>query len=113
MSNYIVGILVVIAVIAIIASAVIRFIRATPEKRRVLINQVLYALAVEAERLYGSKTGQIKKMQVIAWFYTRYKWLGWFITEKVLGEWIDEAVDKMNEWMKTNPMGTINLLGKQ
>ena len=51
-------------------------------------------------------------MQVIAWFYARYKWLSWFVTEKTLGEWIDEAVAQMNEWMKSNPTGAANLLGQ-
>ena len=112
MSNYIVGIILVIAIVALIGIAVCRFIKVTPEKRKALINQVLYALTIEAERLYGSKTGQVKKMQVIAWFYERYKWLGQFLPEETLGVWIDEAVDKMNEWLKSNPVGAANLLGQ-
>lgn len=110
--KYIPTILIVIAVIALIAALVSKWIKSTPEKRRDLINNILYALAVEAERLYGSKTGQAKKMQVIAWFYERYKWLGLFLPESVLSEWIDEAVAKLNEWMKSNPVGAKNLIGE-
>ena len=111
MSNYIIGAIIIIALAALIGVAVYKFAKATPEKRRQLIGQLLYTLAVEAERLYGSKTGQVKKMQVIAWFYARYKWLSWFVTEKTLGDWIDETVASMNEWMKSNPVGAANLLG--
>ena len=113
MSNYIIGAVIIIALAVLLSVAVYKFVKATPEKRRELIGQLLYTLAIEAERLYGSKTGQVKKMQVIAWFYARYKWLSWFVTEKTLGEWIDEAVDDMNEWMKSNPVGAANLLGTE
>ena len=105
-----------IAGIAIIVIAAILFIvwiaKATPAKRRELIDQILYALAIEAERLYGGKTGQAKKKQVVAWFYERYKWLTLFISSERVEEYIDIAVDKLNEWLKSNPTGAANLLGK-
>ena len=101
---------IIIALAALIGVAVYKFAKATPEKRRQLIGQLLYTLAVEAERLYGGKTGQIKKMQVIAWFYARYKWLSLFLSEEILSKWIDDTVTKMNNWMKLNPVGAGNIL---
>lgn len=68
------------------------------------------SLAVEAERLYGAKTGQLKKQQVIAWLYARYNWLTWFVSAEKLSELIDDIVAKMNEWMKSNPIGAENVL---
>lgn len=90
---------------------VISLIKASPEKRREMINKILFALAIEAERLYGSKTGQAKKAQVIAWFYERYGWLSRFVTEEQLGEWIDTVVEYMTEWLASNPAAAINILG--
>lgn len=105
--------IILVALIAgvIVTAAIIMFTKKAPEERYGIINQILYALAVEAERLYGSKTGQIKKKQVIAWFYERYKWLSFFVTETDLNDWIDSVVDNMNEWLQSNPTGAKNIIG--
>lgn len=99
-----------IAIVAAIVAVVIYMIKASPEQRREMINKILFALAIEAERLYGSKTGQAKKAQVIAWFYERYSWLSSFVTEEQLGEWIDTVVEYMAEWLASNPAGKANIL---
>lgn len=99
----------VILALAVIAEIVI-LIQASPAKRREILNSVLMSLAVEAERLYGAKTGQLKKQQVIAWLYARYKWLTWLVSEEKLSELIDEVVARMNDWMKSNPIGAKNAL---
>lgn len=100
-----------IVIVAAIAITAICLIKASPEQRREMINKILFALAIEAERLYGSKTGQAKKAQVIAWFYERYGWLSSFVTEEQLGEWIDTVVEYMTEWLASNPAATKNILG--
>lgn len=103
----ILGVAAVVAAIAV----VVKVIKASPEQRREMINKILFALAIEAERLYGSKTGQAKKAQVIAWFYERYGWLSRFVTEEQLGEWIDTVVEYMTEWLASNPAAAKNILG--
>lgn len=103
----------VILVLVGIAAAVVfvvTLIQASPTRRKQILNSVLMSLAVEAERLYGAKTGQLKKQQVIAWLYARYKWLTWLISEESLSKLIDEVVEKMNAWMKSNPVGAENAL---
>lgn len=103
---------VILALVGIAAAAVfvVTLIQASPARRREILNSVLMSLAVEAERLYGAKTGQLKKQQVIAWLYARYKWLTWLISEDTLSKLIDEVVEKMNAWMKSNPIGAENAL---
>ena len=101
----------IIAIAAIVIVA-IRFIKATPAQRKEMINKILFALAIEAERLYGSKTGQAKKAQVIAWFYERYSWLSKFVTEEQLGEWVDAVVETMTDWLASNPVAAENILEK-
>ena len=105
----ILGVAAVVAAIAVVVTVV----KASPEQRREMINEILFALALEAERLYGSKTGQAKKAQVIAWFYERYSWLSSFVTEEQLGEWIDAVVEYMTEWLQSNPVGAANILPEQ
>ena len=110
-----IAILVILGVAAVAAAiaVVVKVIKASPEKRREMINKILFALALEAERLYGSKTGQAKKAQVIAWFYERYSWLSSFVTEEQLGEWIDTVVEYMTDWLQSNPVGAANILPEQ
>ncbi len=109
--NYLPEVVGAVIILIALIFVILWFVRATPEKRRELMDQILYALAIEAERLYGSKTGQAKKKQVVAWFYERYKWLALFVSRDKVEEYIDVAVDKLNEWMKSNPTGAANLLG--
>lgn len=99
-----------VVIIVIVIVGVICLIKATPKKRAEAINKILFALAIEAERLYGSKTGQAKKAQVIAWVYERYKWISIFISMEQLSEWIDIVVDQMTDWLASNPMGAANIL---
>lgn len=105
-------IIIPLALAASIIAVVVSLIKASPEKRVEMINKILFALALEAERLYGSKTGQAKKAQVIAWFYERYNWLSKFVTEEQLGERIDAVVEAMTEWLASNPVAAENILEK-
>ena len=109
-SKIIPWVILALAVIAAVAVFVVTLIQASPARRREILNSILMSLAVEAERLYGAKTGQLKKQQVIAWLYARYKWLTWLIAEESLSKLIDEVVARMNEWMKSNPIGAENAL---
>jgi hypothetical protein len=57
----------VLIVLALLITAFVLYIRG--EKR--ILNYILYSLITEAERQYGSGTGQLKKAAVIAEIYTR------------------------------------------
>ncbi len=99
-----------VAIAAALIAFIVWFVKVSPSKKAEIIDKVLYALAIEAERLYGGKTGQAKKAQVIAWFYERYKWLAMFISADELSEWIDYVVAEMNDWLLSNPLGAANII---
>ena len=111
MSNFIPDIILALLGVLILAAAIFVFVRMSPEKRKALFTQIIFSLAVEAERLYGSKTGQAKKQQVVAWFYERYRWLAIFIAEDVLSEKIDKIAEEMTTYFKENPDAAYNILG--
>ena len=111
MSEHIPEIVLGIIGVIIIAIFVVIMIKATPKQREEIVNKVLFSLATEAEKLYGAKTGQVKKAQVIAWFYERYKWLSIFISEEDLSNLVDNTATKLTEYLKSNPIGAENILG--
>lgn len=111
MSEYIPEIIIGIIGLIAVVFFVILLIKSTPKQRQEIINKVLFSLATEAEKLYGSKTGQVKKAQVIAWFYERYRWLSIFISEDELSVMIDTAAAKLTEYLQSNPVGAVNILG--
>lgn len=109
--KYLPDILVCVVLLTAIIVTLIKFAKSSPaEKKKRLVN-ILFGLAAEAERAYGSKTGKIKKSQVIAWFYKRYPIMGAFISQEVLSDKIDEAAAELTIYLKENPEAALNLLG--
>lgn len=90
---------------------VIKFIKSTPAEKKKIIGDILYALSLRVEAEYGSKTGLAKKKQVIAWFYEKYPAMSYVLSEDQLSVYIDEIVNEMNIWLKSNPVAQINILG--
>ena len=60
-SKVIPWVILALAVIAAAVAFVVTLIQASPARRREILNSVLMSLAVEAERLYGAKTGQLEE----------------------------------------------------
>ena len=92
-----------------LVSCVITFIKAPPAARKKMIYNILYNLAVKAEKEYGSKTGEIKKKQVIADFYAKYQWLAFFVSENQISDYIDEVVADMTKYFERNAIAAENV----
>lgn len=58
-----------------------------------IFNYILYTLVTEAERQYGSGTGELKKAAVISWAYGKLPAiLKIIVTESRLAQWIEAAL---------------------
>ena len=75
--------------------------------------KIIYSLVIEAEKLLGSSTGQIKKEQVISWFYTRYPVISMFISETDLSRLIDIAVTSINRYLERSGANLYSLQEEQ
>lgn len=64
--------------------------------------RIIYALVLSAEKYLGSKTGQVKKDQVLAWFYGKYPLLAIFLPKSEVDRMIEAAVFKINRFMQIN-----------
>lgn len=94
----------VLLVIVLLIVLLVLYIRG--EKK--ILHHILYMLVTEAERQYGSGTGQLKKAAVIAEIYTRLPAIiKIFITEQRLSELIEEALKYAKKtWADNAAIGT-------
>ena len=75
--------------------------------------KIIYSLVIEAEKMLGSSTGQIKKEQVISWFYRRYPIISMFISETDLSRLIDIAVTSINRYLERSGANLYSLQEEQ
>lgn len=57
---------------------------------------------VEAERLLGTGTGQLKLRQVYDWFCEQFTFLSAIVPFKVFSAWVDVALETMEKWLSEN-----------
>ena len=70
-------------------------------QRKKVIEWLKYAVA-EAERLLGSKTGQLKLHMVYDWFCEKFPVLAAILPFSVFSAWTDTALDVFRKWLETN-----------
>lgn len=67
---------------------------------------------VEAEKLLGSGTGQLKLRQVYDWFCEKFPTTAALLPFAVFSAWVDVALETMKRWLELgNPIGDY-ILGK-
>lgn len=57
---------------------------------------------VEAEKLLGTGTGQLKLRQVYDWFVEKFPVIAAIVPFRVFSAWVDTALDTMREWLGKN-----------
>lgn len=68
-----------------------------------IVAKIIYGLVIEAEKDLGSKTGQLKKKQVISKVYRQLPvFLRFVVNEATVSRMIDEAVHFMKEALEQN-----------
>jgi hypothetical protein len=83
----------------------------SPAERRKRVEACIYSLVLEAEREFGSKTGDAKYASVVKLFYTTLpKSITRWVTVDKLTLLIDTAVGRMETYFKSNPTAKENIL---
>lgn len=67
------------------------------------VREWLLWAVTNAEKELGDGTGQIKLRQVYDLFVVRFPWLAKIVSFGVFSELVDEALEKMNGLLATNP----------
>ena len=66
------------------------------------IKEWLKWAVVEAEKLLGTGTGQLKLRQVYDWFCEQFTFLSAIVPFKVFSAWVDTALETLDKWLTEN-----------
>lgn len=89
----VIAILVFIAVVGVLV-----YTKRIPQAKKIVLGVVL-----QAENTFGAKTGDIKYAYVTGLVYPKLPSIvRFFVTEKTLGEWIEEAVNQLKNQLQSN-----------
>lgn len=91
-----------IAVVAVAAVAVARFVGLPTEAQLSKVREWLLWAVTEAEKDLGGGTGQLKLRQVYDLFVTRFPWLAKLVSFELFSDLVDDALEDMREMLDTN-----------
>ena len=88
----------------LIVAAVAAVVFAIFKGNKSVIMRMLYALVTDAERAFGSGSGERKLAAVVDWIYPRLPAIiKLFVTDKMLVRWIEKALKAAKEAWANNP----------
>ena len=91
-------------IITLIVAAVAAVVFAIFKGNKSVIMRILYTLVTDAERVFGSGTGEQKLAAVVDWIYPRLPAIiKVFVTDKMLVRWIEKALAAAKEAWENNP----------
>lgn len=97
-----INILFVLLAIVIVGFIGVWFFKLEKEKQIKILQEWLLLAVVQAERVLGSGTGQIKLRYVYDLFLQRFKFLPQIITFEQFGLFVDEALTTMKVMIQNN-----------
>ena len=86
---------------AAVGGAVYHFFKLPTKQQIANIKEWLKIAVLEAEKELGRKTGQAKLRLVYDMAISKFSWLS-FISFDVFSKWVDDALEWLNEQMKSN-----------
>lgn len=101
MDNIFVAITILIIVVMVIG-AVYQFIKLGKEKQLEVVREWLLLAVIEAEKVLGSGTGQIKLRYVYDLFISKFKYLSLIISFSQFSLLVDQALDTMRDMITNN-----------
>lgn len=90
-------IIIIILAAIVIAGSIIWFVQLPKNTKIKNLKEWLKYAVVEAEKALGSGTGQLKLRMVYDMAVSKFSWLGKFITFDQFSQWVDEALEWMDE----------------
>lgn len=91
------AIIAIIAVIAAAASFIYNFVKLPHSVQIAKVKEWLLWAVAEAEKRFGSKTGQLKLRYVYDMFTARFPFAAKFLSFEQFSNLVDEALEKFNK----------------
>lgn len=88
----------ILAALGVIAIAIFAVVK----QEKAIIFKMLYALVTEAEKNYGSGTGELKLSSVVSQVYEKAPTIASVIPVGTLEKWVNEALEKAKEKWAAN-----------
>lgn len=95
-------ILILIIIGIAIAISVYKFMKLGKEQQIENIKQWLVFACLEAEKMLGGKTGQVKLRYVYDLFVSKYKFISCLIPFDTFSKWVDDSLIDMRNMISTN-----------
>lgn len=77
-----------------------KFFNQPSSKQVAKVKEWLLLAVLEAEKQFGSGTGQLKLRSVYDLFVSRFPWVAKIVSFSTFSSWVDEALDKVEDWLK-------------
>lgn len=77
-----------------------KFFKQPSSKQVAKVKEWLLLAVLEAEKQFGSGTGQLKLRSVYDLFVSRFPWVAKIVSFETFSGWVDEALDKVEDWLK-------------
>lgn len=77
-----------------------KFFNQPSSKQVAKVKEWLLLAVLEAEKQFGSGTGQLKLRSVYDLFVSRFPWVAKIVSFSTFSGWVDEALDKVEDWLK-------------
>lgn len=91
-----------VAIIAAAASFIYNFVKLPHERQVAKIKEWLLWAVAQAEKKFGSKTGQLKLRYVYDLFTSRFPYAAKFLSFEQFSNLVDEALEKFNRMLESN-----------
>ena len=95
------GCIIIIIVISV-AAFIYNFVKMGRERQIENIKEWLIFACLEAQKLLGSKTGQVKLRYVYDLFVSKYKFMSYIIPFETFSDWVDESLVNVRNMINTN-----------
>lgn len=91
-----------VAAVAVVIWFICKFFKLPRESQIAKVKEWLLFAVTQAEKEFGSGTGQLKLRYVYDMFVTKFPYLVQFISFETFSEWVDNVLEKFKEMFKTN-----------
>lgn len=92
----------ILAVVVIAIIAIIKFFRQPSAEQMRKVKEWLLLAVIEAEKIFGGKTGEIKLRYVYDLFIMRFPAIAKVISFETFSFLVDEALDRFKKILETN-----------